>query len=261
MGIRIIINLKLDIMERNLKQYFVAGHQVWIAMFVICVLVVMGSNSFVYGMLYALVGCVAAVLLARIPVSKFALAVPILFIMECLLLVINIVAPDSVWLNICSVKCHPYYLLGIVIVATSAMILNIKNLSTGYKVIALVMTNLLFIGLSIWQDMGKDSILFPQGTLAYSYMTLQKMFGNYILIVPNAIFVCCAFRIYKKLRTSDNLFLRILGIGLSFVIVVESLCDTFCVLSNKPTVGSPYLILFVELGMVLACIKQNNVED
>ena len=248
-------------MERNLKQYFVAGHQVWIAMFVICVLAVMGSNSLAYSILYALVGCVAAVLLAKIPVCKFALVVPILFIMECLLLVINIVAPDSVWLNICSVKCHPYYLLGIVIVATSAMILNIKNLSVGYKVIALVMTNLLLIGLSILQDMGKDLILFPQGTLAYSYMTLQNMFGNYILIVPNAIFVCCAFFIYKILRTSDNLFLRILGIGLSFVVVVESLCDTFCVLSNTATVGSPYLILFVELGMVLACIKQNNVED
>lgn len=260
MGIRIIINLKLDIMERNLKQYFVASHQVWIAMFVICVLAVMGSNSLVYSILYALVGCVAAVLLAKIPVSKFALAVPILFIMECVLLVINIVAPDSVWLNICSAKCHPYYLLGIVIVATSAMILNIKNLSRGYKVIALVMTNLLLIGLSIMQDMGHNSMLFPQGTLAYSYMTLQKMFGNYILIVPNAIFVC-AFQIYKKLRTSDNLFLRILGIGLSFVIAVESLCDTFCVLSNIPTVGSPYLIQFVEQGMVLACIKQNNVED
>ena len=248
-------------MERNLTNYFVASHQVWIAMFVICVLAVMGSNSLVYSILYALVGCVAAVLLAKIPVCKFALAVPILFIMECVLWVINIVAPDSVWLNICSAKCHPYYLLGIVIVATSAMILNIKNLSRGYKIIALVMTNLLLIGLSIWQDIGQDSMSFPQGTLAYSYMTLQKMFGNYILIVPNAIFVCCAFRIYKILRTSDNLFLRILGIGLSFVIVVESLCDTFCVLSNIPTVGSPYLILFVELGMVLACIKQNNVED
>lgn len=248
-------------MERNLKQYFVASHQVWIAMFVMCVFAVMGSNSFVYGILYALMGCVATVLLAKIPVSKYALAVPILFIMECVLLVINIVAPDSVWLNICSAKCHPYYLLGIVIVATSAMILNIKNLSTGYKVIALVMTNLLLIGLSILQYMGHYSMLFPQGTLAYSYMTLQKMFGNYILIVPNAIFVCCAFLVYKKLCTSDNLFLRILGIGLSFVIAVESLCDTFCVLSNLPTVGSPYLILFVELGMVLACIKQNNVED
>ena len=248
-------------MERNLKQYFVASHQVWIAMFVICILAVMGSNSLVYRILYALVGCVAAVLLSRIPVSKFALAVPILFIMECVLLVVNIVAPDSVWLNICSVKCHPYYLLGIVIVATSAMILNIKNLSRGYKVIALVMTNLLLIGLSIWQDMGQDSLLFPQGTLTYSYKTLKNMYGNYILIVPNAIFVCCAFLVYKKLRTSDNLFLRILGIGLSFVIAVESLCDTFCVLSNIPTVGSPYLILFVELGMVLACIKQNRVED
>lgn len=159
-------------MERNLKNYFVTSHQVWIAMFVICVLAVMDSNSLVYSILYALVGCVAAVLLAKIPVSKFALVVPILFIMECVLLVINIVAPDSVWLNICSVKCHPYYLLGIVIVATSAMILNIKNLSKGYKVIALVMTNLLLIGLSILQDMGQDSLLFPQGTLAYSYMVV-----------------------------------------------------------------------------------------
>lgn len=248
-------------MERNLKIYFVASHQVWIAMFVICVLAVMGSNSFVYGILYALMGGVATVLLAKIPVSKFALAVPILFIMECVLLVINIVAPDSVWLYFCSVKCHPYYLLGIVIVATSAMILNIKNLSNGYKVIALVMANLPLIGLAILQNSGQDSILFPQGTLADSYMALQNMFGNYILIVPNVIFCLGAFQSYKILRSSDNLFLKLLGIGLSFVIVVESLCDTSSVLSNTYTVGSPYLILFVELGIVLACIKQNNVED
>lgn len=92
-------------------------------------------------------------------------------------------------------------------------------------------------------------------------MTLQKMFGNYILIVPNVIFCLGCFLSYKILHTSDNLFLKLLGVGLSFVIIAESLCDTFCVLSNIPTVGSPYLILFVELGIVLACIKQNKVED
>ena len=245
-------------MERDLKKYFVASHQVWIAMLVICVLAIVGTDSFVYGILYALVGCVSVVLLSKMSVRHYAMAVPILFVMECVLLVINMVAPDSVWLKLCSVKCHPYYILGIVLVSTSAMIMNIRNLFARYKVIALVTTNLLLIGLSVWQDTRQDSIMFPQGTLAYSYRALQEMFGNYILIVPNFIFCLGAFLSYKILHTSDKMFLKLLGIGLSLVIVAESLYDTSSVLSNTSTIGSPYLTLFVELGIVLACIKQNK---
>ena len=242
-------------MERNLKKYFVANHQVWIAMLVICVLAIVGTGSLVYGILYVLVGLVSAVLLSKMSVRHYTMAVPILFVMECTLLVINIVAPDSAWLKFCSVKCHPYYILGIVMVSTSAMIMNIRNLSIRYKVIALVMTNLLLIGLSVWQDTRQDSIMLPQGTLAYSYMALQEMFGNYILIIPNAIFCLSAYQAYKILRISNNLFLKLLGIGSSLVIVAESLCDTSSVLSNTSTIGSPYLILSVELGIVLSCIK------
>jgi hypothetical protein len=143
-------------------------------------------------------------------------------------------------------------------VATSAMILNLRNLSLRYKVIALVMTNLLLIGLSVWQDTRYDTIMFPQGTLAYSYRALQEMFGNYILIVPNAVFCLGAIQSYKTLRSSNDLFLRLLGIGLSLVIVVESLYDTSNVLSNTSTIGSPYLILFAELGIILSCIKANT---
>lgn len=238
-----------------------ASHQVWIAMFVICALAIVGTGSYAYGISYALVGCVAVVLLSKMSVTHYVMAVPILFVMECSLLVINIVAPDSAWLKFCSVKCHPYYILGIVMVATSAIILNIKNLSTTYKVIALVMTNLLLIGLSVWQDTRQDSMLFPQGTLAYSYMALQDMFGKYMLIVPNLIFCLAAFHTYKILHTSDNLFLKLLGIGLSLVVVTESLCDTSSVLSNTSTIGSPYLMIFVELGIILSCIKQGNIED
>ena len=248
-------------MERDLKKYFMASHQVWIAMFVICALAIVGTNSLVYGILYTLVGGVSVFLLAKISPKHYTLAVPILFVMECSLLVTNTVAPDSAWLKFCSVKCHPYYLLGIVLVSTSAIILNIKNLSTTYKVIALVMTNLLLIGLSVWQDTRQDSMLFPQGTLAYSYMALQDMFGKYMLIVPNLIFCLAAFHTYKILHTSDNLFLKLLGIGLSFAIVVESIYDTSGVLSNTSTIGSPHLILFVELGIILSCIEQGNIED
>ena len=248
-------------MERDLKKYFMASHQVWIAMFVICALAIVGTNSLVYGLLYTLVGGVSVFLLAKISPKHYTLAVPILFVMECSLLVTNTVAPDSAWLKFCSVKCHPYYLLGIVLVSTSAIILNIKNLSTTYKVIALVMTNLLLIGLSVWQDTRQDSMLFPQGTLAYSYMALQDMFGKYMLIVPNLIFCLAAFHTYKILHTSDNLFLKLLGIGLSFAIVVESIYDTSGVLSNTSTIGSPHLILFVELGIILSCIEQGNIED
>lgn len=245
-------------MERDLKKYFVASHQVWIAMLAICVLAKVGTDSFVYGILYALVGCVAVVLLSKMSVRHYVMAVPILFVMECVLLVINMVAPDSAWLKFCSMKCHPYYLLGTVMVSTSAMILNIKNLSIRYKVIVLVMTNMLLVGLAVGQDTSLDSMLFPQGTLAYSYRALQEMFGNYILIVPNAIFCLGAYHSYKILHTSYNLFLKLLGIGLSLVIVAESLYDTSSVLSNTSTIGSPYLTLFVELGIVLACIKQNK---
>ena len=245
-------------MERDLKKYFMASHQVWIAMLVICVLAIVGTGSFVYGILYALMGCVSGVLLSKMSIKHYALAIPILFVMECTLLVINIVAPDSAWLKFCSVKCHPYYILGIVMVSTSAMIMNIGNLSARYKVIALVTTNLLLIGLSVWQDTRQDMMMFPQGTLAYSYMALQEMFGNYILIVPNAIFCFGAYQTYKILRISSNLFLRLLGIGLSLVVVAESLCDTSSVLSNTSTIGSPYLILSVELGIVLACVKDKT---
>lgn len=248
-------------MERDLKKYFVASHQVWIAMLAICALAIVGTNSLVYGILYALVGVVSAVLLSKTSIRHYALAVPILFIMECLLLVINIVAPDSAWLKFCSVKCHPYYLLGIVLVSTSAIILNIRNISISYKVIAFVMTNLLLIGLSAWQDTKQDAILFPQGTLAYSYRALQEMFGKYMLIVPNLIFCLGAYHSYKIMHTSNNLFLKLLGIGLSLVIVAESLYDTSNVLSNTSTIGSPYLMLFVELGIILACFKHGNIED
>lgn len=244
-------------MERNLKKYFMASHQVWFAMLVICVLAIVGTGSFAYGILYALVGLVSAVLLSKMSVRHYAMTVPILFIVECVLMAINIVAPDSAWLNFCSVKCHPYYILGIVMVSTSAMIMNIRNLSIRYKVIALVMTNLLLIGLSVWQDTRLDSMMLPQGTLAYSYRALQEMFGNYILIIPNAIFCLGAYQAYKILRISNNLFLRLLGIGLSLVIVTESLYDTSSVLSNSPAIGSPYLIMFVELGIILACVKDN----
>ena len=245
-------------MERNLKKYFVANHQVWIAMLVICVLAIVGTNTLVYGILYALMGCVSVVLLSKMSVRHYTMAVPILFIVECTLLVTNMVAPDSAWLKFCSVKCHPYYILGIVMVSTSAMIMNIGNLSARYKVIALVMTNLLLIGLSVWQDTRHDTIMFPQGTLAYSYRALQEMFGNYILIIPNAIFCLGVYQTYKILRISNNLFLRLLGIGLSLVVVAESLCDTSSVLSNTYTIGSPYLILFAELGIILSCIKANT---
>lgn len=248
-------------MERDLKKYFMASHQVWIAMLAICALAIVGTNSLVYGILYALVGGVSVFLLAKISPKHYTLAVPILFVMECVLLVINMVAPDSAWLKFCSVKCHPYYILGIVMVSTSAIILNIKNLSIRYKVIALVMTNLLLIGLSVWQDTRQDSMLFPQGTLAYSYRALQEMFGKYILIVPNLIFCLGAFHTYKILHTSNNLFLKLLGIGLSLIIVTESLYDTSSVLSNTSTIGSPYLMLFIELGIILSCIKQGNIED
>lgn len=238
-----------------------ASHQVWIAMLAICALAIVGTNSLVYGILYTLVGGVSVFLLAKISPKHYALAVPILFVMECLLLVINMVAPDSAWLKFCSVKCHPYYILGIVMVSTSAIILNIKNLSTTYKIIALVMTNLLLIGLSVWQDTRQDSMLFPQGTLAYSYMALQDMFGKYILIVPNLIFCLAAFHTYKILHNSDKVFPKLLGIGLSFAIVVESIYDTSGVLSNTSTIGSPHLILFAELGIILSCIEQGNIED
>jgi hypothetical protein len=245
-------------MERNLKKYFMASHQVWIAMLAICVLAIVGTDSFVYGILYALVGCVAVVLLSKMSVRHYVMAVPILFVVECVLLVINMVAPDSVWLKLCSVKCHPYYILGIVFVSTSAMIMNIRNLSIRYKVIALVMTNLLLIGFAVGQDTRQDSMMFPVGTLACSYRALQEMFGNYILIIPNAIFCLGVYQTYKILRISSNLFLRLLGIGLSLVVVTESLCDTSSVLSNTSTIGSPYLILSVELGIVLSCIKANT---
>lgn len=245
-------------MERDLKKYFVASHQVWIAMLVICVLAIVGTNSFVYGILYALVGCVAVVLLSKMSVRHYTITVPILFVIECVLLVINMVAPDSVWLKLCSVKCHPYYILGFVLVSTSAAILHIRNLSAKYKTIALVMINLLLIGLAVGQDTRQYTIMFPQGTLAYSYRALQEMFGNYILIVPNLIFCLGAYHSYKILHTSYNLFLKLLGIGLSLVIVAESFYNTSSVLSNTPTIGSPYLTLFVELGIVLACIKQNK---
>lgn len=248
-------------MERDLKKYFMASHQVWVAMLVISVLAIVGTNSLVYGISYALLGSVLAVLLAKMSIKHYAMAVPILFVVECTLLVTNIVAPDSAWLKFCSVKCHPCYLLGIVLVSTSAIILNIKNLSIRYKVIALVMTNLLLIGLSVWQDTRQDSMLFPQGTLAYSYRALQKIFGKYILIVPNLIFCLGAFHTYKILHTSNNLFLKLLGIGLSLIIVTESLYDTSSVLSNTSTIGSPHLILFVELGIILSCIEQGNIED
>lgn len=244
-------------MERDLKKYFVANHQVWIAMLVICVLAIVGTGSFAYGILYALVGLVSAVLLSKMSVRHYAMTVPILFIVECVLMAINIVAPDSAWLKFCSVKCHPYYILGIVMVSTSAMIMNIGNLSARYKVIALVMTNLLLIGLSVWQDTRQDSMMFPVGTLACSYRALQEMFGNYILIIPNAIFCLSAYQAYKILRISNNLFLRLLGIGSSLVVVAESLYDTSSVLSNSPAIGSPYLIMFVELGIILACVKDN----
>ena len=244
-------------MERNLKKYFVASHQVWIAMLVICVLAIVGTGSFAYGILYALMGCVSVVLLSKMSVRHYAMTVPILFIVECVLMAINIVAPDSAWLKFCSVKCHPYYILGIVMVSTSAMIMNIRNLSARYKVIALVTTNLLLIGLSVWQDTRQGSMMFPVGTLACSYRALQEMFGNYILIIPNAIFCLGGYQTYKILRISNNLFLRLLGIGLSLVIVAESLYDTSSVLSNSPAIGSPYLIMFVELGIILACVKDN----
>ena len=245
-------------MERDLKKYFAASHQVWIAVLVICVLAIVGTGSLVYSILYALMGCVSVVLLSKMSVTHYVMAVPILFVMECVLLVINMVAPDSAWLKFCSVKCHPYYILGIVMVSTSAMIMNIRNLSIRYKVIALVTTNLLLIGLSVWQDTRQDSIMLPQGTLAYSYRALQEMFGNYILIIPNAIFCLGAIQSYKILRISNNLFLRLLGIGSSLVVVAESLCDTSSVLSNTSTIGSPYLILFAELGIVLACVKDKT---
>lgn len=245
-------------MERDLKKYFMASHQVWIAMLVICVLAIVGTGSFVYGILYALMGCVSVVMLPKMSVRHYTMAVPILFIVECVLLVTNMVAPDSAWLKFCSVKCHPYYILGIVMVSTSAMIMNIRNISIGYKVIAIVTTNLLLVGLSVWQDTRQDSMMFPQGTLAYSYRALQEMFGNYILIIPNAIFCLGVYQTYKILRISNNLFLRLLGIGLSLVIVAESLCDTSSVLSNTSTIGSPYLILFAELGIILSCIKANT---
>ena len=242
-------------MERDLKKYFMASHQVWIAMLVICGLAIVGTGSLVYGILYALMGCVSVVMLSKMSVRHYTMAVPILFVMECTLLVINIVAPDSAWLKFCSVKCHPYYILGIVMVSTSAMIMNIRNLSIGYKVIAIVTTNLLLVGLSVWQDTRQGSMMFPVGTLACSYRALQEMFGNYILIIPNAIFCLGAYQAYKILHTSNDLFLKVLGIGLSLVVVAESLCDTSRVLSNTPTIGSPYLILSVELGIVLSCIK------
>ena len=245
-------------MERDLKKFFVASHQVWIAMLVICVLAIVGTGSLVYDILYALVGCVSAILLSKMSVRHYAMAVPILFVVECTLLAINIVAPDSVWLKFCSVKCHPYYLLGIVMVSTSTMIVNIRNRSIRYKVIALVTTNMLLIGLSVWQDTSQDSMMFPVGTLACSYRALQEMFGNYILIIPNAIFCLGAYQVYKILRISNNLFLRLLGIGLSLVVVTESLCDTSSVLSNTSTIGSPYLIMFVELGIILTCVKDKT---
>lgn len=245
-------------MERDLKKYFVTNHQVWIAVLVICVLAIVGTGSLVYGILYALMGCVSVVLLSKMSVRHYVMAVPILFVMECVLLVINMVAPDSAWLKFCSVKCHPYYILGIVMVATSAMIMNIRNLSIRYKVIAIVTTNLLLAGLAIGQDTRHDLMLFPQRTLAYSYKALQEMFGNYILIIPNAIFCLSAYQAYKILRTSNDLFLKLLGIGLSLVVVAESLCDTSSVLSNTSTIGSPYLILSVELGIVLACVKDKT---
>ena len=181
-----------------------------------------------------------------------------LVILILMLLVINMVAPDSVWLRFFSVKCHPYYIWGIVLVSTSAAILHIRNLSAKYKTIALVMINLLLIGLAVGQDTRQYTIMFPQGTLAYSYRALQEMFGNYILIVPNAIFCFGVYQAYKILHTSNDLFLKLLGIGLSLVIVVESLYDTSSVLSNTPTIGSPYLILSVELGIVLACVKDKT---
>ena len=245
-------------MERDLKKYFAASHQVWIAVLVICVLAIVGTNTLVYGILYALVGCMAVVLLSKMSVRHYTMAVPILFVMECVLLVINMVAPDSAWLKFCSVKCHPYYILGIVMVSTSAMIMNIRNLSIRYKVIAIVTTNLLLIGLSVWQDTRQDMMMFPQGTLAYSYMSLQEMFGNYILIIPNAIFCFGVYQAYKILHTSNDLFLKLLGIGLSLVVVTESLCDTSSVLSNTSTIGSPYPILFAELGIILACVKDKT---
>lgn len=245
-------------MERDLKKYFAASHQVWIAVLVICVLAIVGTNTLVYGILYALVGCMAVVLLSKMSVRHYTMAVPILFVMECVLLVINMVAPDSAWLKFCSVKCHPYYILGIVMVSTSAMIMNIRNLSIRYKVIALVMTNLLLIGFAVGQDTRQDSMMFPVGTLACSYRALQEMFGNYILIIPNAIFCLGVYQTYKILRISNNLSLRLLGVGSSLVVVAESLCDTSSVLSNTPSIGSPYLILFAELGIILSCIKANT---
>lgn len=242
-------------MVSRIRKKFLTGHQVWIALSTICVLTIVGTGSLVYGVLYALVGCMAVVMSSRIHIKHYALAVPILFVVECTLLVTNIVAPDSAWLKFCSVKCHPYYILGIVMVATSAMIMNIRNLSIRYKVIAIVTTNLLLAGLAIGQDTRHDLMLFPQRTLAYSYKALQEMFGNYILIIPNAIFCLGSYQAYKILRISNNLFLKLLGIGSSLVIVAESLCDTSSVLSNANTIGSPYIILFVELGIVLSCIK------
>lgn len=236
-----------------------ANHQVWVAMLVISVLAIVGTDSFANGILYALMGNVSVILLAKTSIRHYALAVPILFVMECTLLVINIVAPDSAWLKFCSVKCHPYYILGIVMVATSAMILNLRNLSLRYKVIALVTTNLLLIGLSVWQDTRQDSMIFPAGTLAGAYGALQEMFGNYILIVPNLIFCLGAFHAYKRLHTSDNMFPKLLGIGLSLAIVAESLCDTSSVLSNTSTIGSPYLMIFVELGLILSCVKHDKI--
>lgn len=246
--------------ERVLKKYFTESSQVWIAMLVICFLAIVGTNSLVYGILYALVGFASAVLLSKISIWHYALAVPILYIMECTFLVINIVAPDSVWLKFCSVKCHPYYILGIVMVATSSMILCIKNLSIRYKVIALVMTNLLLIGLSVWQDTRQNSMLIPQGTLAYSYRALQEMFGKNMLIVPNLIFCLAVYHSYKILHNTDKVFPKLLGIGLSFAIVIESLYDTSSVLSNTNTIGSPYLMLFVELGIILSCIKNISMK-
>ena len=229
-------------------------------MLVICFLAIVGTNSLVYGILYALVGFVSAVLLSKISIWHYALAVPILYIMECTFLITNIVAPDSVWLKFFSVKCHPYYILGIVMVATSSMILCIKNLSIRYMVIALVITNILLIGLSVWQNTRQDSMFFPQGSLAYSYRALQKTFGKYMLIVPNLIFCLAVYHSYKILHNSDKVFPKLLGIGLSFFIVAESLYDTSSVLSNINTIGTPYLMLFVELGIILSCIKNISMK-
>ena len=60
-------------MERDLKKYFMASHQVWFAMLVMCVLAIVGTGPFVYGILYALVGCVAVVLLSKMSIKHNAL--------------------------------------------------------------------------------------------------------------------------------------------------------------------------------------------